>query len=54
MIFLARYWRECLVGALLLLAAASVGISRMQVASCKTKLVQFEGAYRALARQVQV
>lgn len=54
MIFLARYWRECLVGGLLLLAAASVGVSRMQVNSCKAKLAQFEGAYRALAKQVQV
>jgi predicted nucleic acid-binding protein len=53
-IFLARYWRECLIGGLLILAAAVVGISRMQVNSCRAKLAQFEGAYKALSRSVQV
>lgn len=54
MIFLARYWREVLIGGLLLLAAATVGVSRMQVNSCRAKLAQFEGAYKALSRSVQV
>jgi hypothetical protein len=54
MLFLARYWRECLVGGLLLLAAAAVGVSRMQVKSCRADLKQFIAAYEQLARSVQV
>ncbi|MEK9809115.1 MAG: hypothetical protein VW362_01610 [Candidatus Nanopelagicales bacterium] len=50
----ARYWRECLVGGLLLLAAATVGISRMQVNACRAKVAEYEAAYNALARSVQV
>ena len=54
MMFLARYWRELLVGGLLLLAAAAVGVSRMQVKSCRADLAQFKSAYEQLARSVQV
>jgi multidrug resistance efflux pump len=53
MIFLARYWRELLVGGLLLLAAAAVGVSRMQVNNCRANLAQFKAAYEQLARSVQ-
>jgi hypothetical protein len=52
--FLFANWKLILIGAAFALCAAAVGISRMQVASCKADLAQFKSAYEQLARSVQV
>jgi len=52
--FLLANWKLVLLGAVLFLCAATVGVSRMQVKSCRADLAQFKSAYEQLARSVQV
>lgn len=47
------HWRTFLVLALLALAGAVVGVSRHQLAACRTQVVEFRRAYDLLANGVQ-
>lgn len=51
--FLLGNWKLLLLGAVLALCAATVGISRMQVANCRAELAEFRRAYDVLSAQVQ-
>lgn len=52
--FLLANWRVLAVVGVLLVAGAALGVSRMQLAHCRAKVAEFESAYKALARSVQV
>jgi len=52
--FLRANWQVLAVVAVLLVAGATIGVTRFQLNSCRAKVAEFEAAYRALARSVEV
>lgn len=51
---IARYWREILIGIVLLLAGAALMTTRLQLEACRTERAEFKRAYEAMARSVQI
>ena len=52
--FLRANWQIVAVVGVLLIAGATIGVTRFQLNSCRAKVAEFEAAYRILSRSVQV
>lgn len=53
MTFLLMYWRWFLLGAFVVLCAATVGITKYQLANARAELAEYKSAYTILSKAAQ-